>query len=178
MANQPQPRRRAPVPVVVPAPLPAPAPARVREIMYEDTFLASETVEPTGLDIPEKAPLAEKTVWKWNREIDTTGNDMWDLVKQQCFNKSNLLGNKRREVLPLLSASKAKRKKNRSHVNKLRNEVDGLKAQLAAKIADFNQFVPGGLKAQLAAKIADFNQFVPGGFEMPRHFNEFPALED
>ncbi|XP_037487745.1 uncharacterized protein LOC119366165 isoform X2 [Triticum dicoccoides] len=89
-------------------------------------------------------------------KTDTTGNRQWDLVKMQCVNRSNLVGNKRRDILPLLN--KRKKRHIQKQLNKYRNELQGL-------------------EAHLQAKIDDFDQFVPGGYAMPRHFLEFPALE-
>lgn len=135
----------------VPVPLPAPA---VRRIGTDDFFHAFNHVKITGLPIPDDAPEAEKTTWDFKKP-DSTGNDHWDWIKRQCFNKSNLVGNKRRDILPLLKNKKANHK-----------EI----TRLGSQLKDPEQ----GLRA----KILDFDQFVLGGFTFPRHFVNFPALKE
>ncbi|KAF7103462.1 hypothetical protein CFC21_104450 [Triticum aestivum] len=135
----------------LPAPLPAPA---VRVIGIDDFFKAFDLVKITGLPIPDDAPEVEGTTWDFTK-ADSTGNDHWDWIKRQCYNKSNELSNNRRDILPLL-------KNKRAH----RREI----ARLGSQLKDLEQ----GLRA----KILDFDQFVLGGFTFPSHFDHFPALKE
>lgn len=136
------------------APAPLPVQGR-RTLTRDDTVKAYAKVKIQFAPVRKDAPGVENTYFKFKKRRDGTGDDDADLIKRQAYNCCNLLGNKRREIIWYLPATKKKA----AHMEKLLNDLQGLEHKLRYKLEEFRAFMPDS------------------PMQVPAHFLNLPALK-